>query len=176
MGVLTEFVKSEAAHLRGELDRRAGERERWQEAILRLNEQLSQWVKDADSNHGLLAVSPTIEFTRQEALLGVYSINGISVTLGGRLNGRSADVIPRARYVAASIKPPGEESRRADGMVEIKGDAGAEYYLFRRAEPSLDQDRWFIQSADEWNSDTGYGRVDPLNRESFEAAILQILQ
>ncbi len=176
MGVLTEFVKSEAAHLRGELDRRAGERQRWQEAVFRLNEQLSKWVKDADSDHGLLAASPTIEFTRQEALLGVYSVKGISVTLGGRLNGRSADVIPRARYVAASIKPPGEESHRADGMVEIKGDAGAEYYLFRRAGLALEEDRWFIQSVDDWNSDTGYGRVHPLDRESFEAAILQILQ
>ena len=67
MGVLTEFVRSEAAHLRGEIGKRDVELSNWKTAIQRLNEMLKDWVVEADSGHNLLATSPTIEYTRQEA-------------------------------------------------------------------------------------------------------------
>lgn len=114
---------------------------------------------------------------RQETLLGIYNISGLQITIGGRFSGRSADVVPRARYVTAVIKPPGEEPRRADGMVEINSGGGLEYYyLFRLAGHNSEADRWFIRSVAQWNSDPDYNRVDPLDQDRFEAAILQVLQ
>jgi hypothetical protein len=83
-------------------------------------------------------------------------------------------VAPRARHVVATIKPPGKEPRRADGMAEIRDGSSAEYYLFRLKEP--DGDRWYIQSVTRWNADPEYGHVEELDRDRFEAAILHILK
>lgn len=175
MGVLSEFVKKQAEYLRSQSARREEALQDWLKAIQSLNEQIAVWVKTADSGSGLLE-SRSVELHRQEATLGAYSVPGLLITLGGRHSGRSAEIVPRARFVAARIKPSGESERRADGMVELKNGSTAEFYLFRLAGGHPGADRWFIRSVDEWNSDPDYGKVHPLDQERFEAALLQVLQ
>jgi hypothetical protein len=176
MGVLAEFVRKEAEHLRGESHRREAVLKEWLLAVAQLTDQLRQWVTDADGGIGLLQAEGGQQYTRQEAMLGVYTITSLSITLGGRFSGRWAEVLPRSRYVAAVIKPPGEEPRRADGMVEIRDGSTAEYYLFRLGGSDPEHDRWFIRSVAEWNADPDYGHVDELTQDRFEAAILRILK
>jgi len=176
MGVLAEYVKSEADHLRGESGRKEAARNDWLAALARLMERLRQWVAEADGGHGLLEATLGQQLTRHETLLGVYTVAVLSITLGGRLTGRTATVVPRARYVAALIEPSGGKARRADGFVEIKSDNTAEYYLFRVAGENPEQDEWYIQSAAKWDFDPKSSSVDELDRDRFEAAILRVLR
>lgn len=177
MGVLTEYLKSEADQIRAEATRRKELLEGWLTAIDRLYDRLEEWLAEADSGLGLLGVNRNT--TRQligEPRLGNYDVYIMWVSLGGPLGNRDATIVPKARYVVASIKPHGEEPRRADGMVEIRSGSTPEYYLFRLAGPTVDEDRWFIRNVDQWNADPEYGKVEPLDRERFEAAILRVLQ
>ncbi len=177
MGVLAEFVQNQAEFLRNQSKRREDALQDWLHAIKSLNQQLLSWVTKADGGIGLLEAHQTVELLRQEAVLGIYSVRGLQITIGGQFSGRSAEVIPRARYVTAIIKPPDEDSRRADGMVEIKSGGGLDYYyLFRLAGNNPDSDRWYIRSVADWNADQNYSRVDPLDQDRFEAAILKVLQ
>lgn len=174
MGVLAEFVRKEAEHLRGEAHQRETALGEWLRAIESLYEQLARWVNDADAGHHLLSVTPSRGHIRQEALLGVYEVPQFAIGFGGQFSLPLAEIVPRARYVMASIKPSGEDPRRADGMVDIKTGGVTSHYLFRRADPG--GDRWFIRSVEQWNADTDYGTVDPLDRDRFEAAILSAVR
>jgi hypothetical protein len=174
MGVLTEYVQKEAAQLKGELSRREEARKEWLQAFAQLTDQLKDWVTAADGGLGLLEATGGQAYLRQESALGGYMLTSLSITLGGRDSARRAEIVPRARYTSAIIKPPGKEPRRADGMVEIKDGSAAEYYLFRLKED--DGDHWYIQSVTRWNADPEYGNVEELDRDRFEAAILRILK
>src|SRR5262249_40849727 len=101
-------------------------------------------------------------------------LTSLLITLGGKHSARMAEIVPRARYTSAIIKPPGKEPRRADDMVEIKDGSSAEYYLFRLKD--ADSDHWYIQSVTQWNADPEYGKVEELDRDRFESAILRILK
>jgi hypothetical protein len=174
MGVLTEYVRKEAEQLQGELGRREESRKEWLEAFARLTDRMKEWVTAADGGLGLLEATGGQTYTRQEAALGVYTLTSLLITLGGQHSGRAAEVVPRARYTSATIKPPGKEARKADGMAEIRDGSSAEYYLFRLKEEG--GDRWYIQSVTQWNADPEYGKVEELDRDRFEAAILRILK
>jgi hypothetical protein len=169
MGPLAEYLKNEAEHLRSEEGRREEARAEWLAALERLYKQLEQWSLDADGGFRLLRVKRLIA-EYEEPRLGIYDTSILILRLGSR----SVKVTPRARYVIASIRPPGQEPRRADGMVEIKGESVAEYYLFRIKYEAGDS--WFIQSIGEWNSQTISGAVEPLTQHRFEEAILGILK
>jgi hypothetical protein len=177
MGVLTEYLKSEVDQIRAEMARRKERLEEWLTAINRLYDQLECWLAEADNGFGILGVNrhTTKEFIG-EPRLGHYEVYIMWVSLGGAIGNREAKIVPKARFVAATIKPPGEEARRADGMVEIKGGTAADYYLFRWAGATPDDDRWFIRSVVQWNADPEYGTVEPLDREHFETAMLRVLQ
>lgn len=175
MGVLADYLKTEADELRKEATRHQQNLQEWLEAIDRLYEQLGKWLIEADNNLGLISFNfkATTEFI-SEPRLGNYEVNLMWVRLGAG-GVRAATVVPRARYVAATIHPPGREPRRADGMAQIKQGSTAEYYLFRwKGEGGADE--WFIQSVNAWNATPGDYTVEPLNRDSFEAAILSVLQ
>jgi hypothetical protein len=179
MGVLREYLRNEADHIRAEVAKRNEWSQEWRVALDRLYDRLEGWLKDADSDLGLLTIKRRDRLADvNEPRLGTYPANGMWVILGGGESGgtRSAKVAPKARFVAATIKPPGEEPRRAEGMVEITSGSTPEYYLFRLAGPTVDEDRWFIRNVDQWNADPEYGKVEPLDRERFEAAMLRVLQ
>jgi hypothetical protein len=174
MGVLTEYVRKEAEHLKGELGRRDEAVKEWHGAFSLLVDDIRKWVAEADGGLGLLEAVGGESCTRQEPTLGVYTFAPLVVTLGGQRSGRRAEVVPRSRFTSAVIKPPGREPRRADGMVEIRDGSSAEYYLFRLKEEG--SDKWFIRSVNAWNADPNDITVDPFDRDRFEAAMLRVLQ
>jgi hypothetical protein len=174
MGVLTEFVKKEAEQLKAEAHRREQMHIEWIAALERLYDLLEVWLREADGGLGVLKISRAIQQQIREPGLGRYYFQPLVVSLGGPFIDRTVMIVPRARNVAAKIKPPGQELRQADGMVEIKEGSVADYYLFRLVDG--DADRWFIQSVAKWNADPDYGNVEELTRDRFEAAILRILK
>jgi hypothetical protein len=175
MGKLAEYLRTEVDQIRAEMSRRKELLDEWLGAINRLYEQLDRWLTEADNGLGLLSTNhhTTTELIG-EPRLGHYKVNVMWVVLGGAIGDRKALIVPRARFVAAVIQPPGREPRRADGMVQIKELSSPEYYLFRWK--NEDGDEWFIQSVSTWNANPSDNRVEPLDRDRFEAAILQVLQ
>lgn len=175
MGVLAEYVRKEAEHIRDERKRRAERLTEWTVAVAWLYARLEQWLQEADSGTGLLTATRPAELCREEYLLGGYSIPGLRITLGGA-DGRWAELRPKARHVGEKIKIPGDgRERRADGLVELWNDRFATDYLFRLAGATVEGDRWFIRDVDGWNTDPVFGRVEELTQDRFEAAALRAL-
>ncbi len=174
MGKLAEFIRTEGEHLRAEAGQRKKAVEEWRTAIGRLFDHLGQWLKEADGGTGLLRIERMPLANLAEGRLGTYTAECFDVGLGSN----SVLISPRARYVIARIRPPGEEIRRADGLVEIKSwEKGiASYSLYRLAGANPETDRWFIRNFALWNADTENDNVDVLDRDRFEAAILQMLR
>lgn len=176
MGKLAEYVRSEAELIRTEYAKRRENLEEWRSAIDRLYDLLSGWIREADGGLDLLHTARATEVTVSEPRLGVYTMHLLWIILGGAVGDRKATVVPRARYVAGRIVPPGEPGRRADGMVEIKSGSSPEFYLFRVAGGRPEDDRWFIRDANAWDSRPGDDAVEPLDRDRFEAAVLRVLR
>lgn len=176
MGVLAEYMRKEADQLRAELMRRRENLEEWLTALTKLYDQLEGWIREADAGLGLLGISrDTTKEMISEPRLGNYELNGMWIVLGAGLGAaRQAWIVPKARYVAAVIQPPGRAPRRADGIVQIKQLSIPEYYLFRWKGDASDE--WFIRSVSAWNANPGDNAVEPLDRDRFEAAMLQVLQ
>lgn len=176
MGVLTEYLKREAGHIRAELARSEESLIEWLGAVAKLYDVLEGWVQQVDDGLGLLGVSrgATKEFV-SEPRLGNYDAPVMWVVLGAKMGAaRKVWIVPKARYVSSTIHPPGREPRRADGIVQIKDGSSPEYYLFRWK--GADADEWFIRSVADWNADPSDNRVDPLDRDRFETAMLRVLQ
>jgi hypothetical protein len=175
MGVLAEYVRKEADHLRAEAARRKELLDEWLAAVSKLYEQLEKWIREADGELGILSFNRSqTQDSISEPRLGNYVANQVHVNFGGAIGNRRAIVVPKARFVSAVIQPVGREPRRADGMVEIRDGSMAEFYLFRWKTESGDE--WYIRSVASWNAKPGDNTVDPLDRDRFEAAILQVLQ
>ncbi|HEX4610425.1 MAG TPA: hypothetical protein VH092_19700 [Urbifossiella sp.] len=170
MGKLAEYVRTEAGRLKAEIDKQAEAVAEWKAAVGRLYAQLQIWTAEADGGYGLLRLRIGRTVSVNDPGLGAYDAEVLTVALGSR----TADIVPRARYVAAAIRPPGREPRRADGKVEITDGAAATAFLFRLKGPAGDE--WFIRPVWLWNSDPAFGTVEPLDREQFEAVVLGILQ
>jgi hypothetical protein len=170
MGVLTEYVRTEAEHLRAEAHRRQEAVAEWKGTIDRLYNQLGEWVAEADGGHNLLKVFGGRLLRPQEPRLGSYDIQSLRSMLGSR----TVEIVPKYRHVIATIAPPGAEPRRADGMVELTDGGAADYYLFRLIDGG--EDRWYIRSVSLWNTEEKRGGVEPLDRDRFEAAVLAILE
>lgn len=172
MGVLTEYVRKEVDQIRAEMARRKELLDEWLTAISKLYDTLEGWLKEADSGVGILTTKrlKTPEEV-SEPRLGKYRADFLWVVFGAA---RYASIVPKSRYVAAVIQPPGRELRRADGIVQINQLSTPEYYLFRwKAEVG---DEWFIRSVNAWNATPGDNTVEPLDRDRFEAAMLRVLQ
>lgn len=175
MGKLAEYLKAEANNLKAERLQRNEAVEEWKQSLERLYVTLSGWITEADDGQGLIGAHDQYKYTVEEPRLGAYWTKKLTVLMGAFESGtavRVAEVVPRARYVLATLRPAGREPRPADGMVEIReGNDGkiADYYLFRWKNPAGDE--WFICSDGEWNS-RDFGNVRPLTAESFEEAIL----
>lgn len=175
MGVLAEYLRTEAGHLRTERRIRKEAVEEWNRSLDRLYAKLREWIQVADGGLGLIGVRVD-PYRMEEPRLGPYLCNKLAVLWGDELSGGgipAADVVPRARFVAATLKPTGREPRAADGMVEIRVDRITTHYLFRWANP--DGDEWFICTHAEWHS-RDFGNVHPLTAEAFEAAVLSAVQ
>lgn len=179
MGVLAEYLKTEGEHLRTERQKRKEAIEEWKGCLDRLYAQLIEWLAAADGGQGLIGAHAEYQYSVQEPRLGMYWTKKLTVLMGAFAEGVGvsvAEVVPRARYVTATLKPTGRDPRAADGMAELlEGQDGriANHYLFRWKQPEGDE--WFICSDAEWSS-RDFGNVHPLTAESFEAAVLSTVR
>lgn len=179
MGVLKDYLKAEADQLRSEQSKRKEAVEEWKKSLNDLFDQLSGWIAAADDGQGLISSHAQYEYMVEEPRLGAYWTRKLTVLMGAFDSGiavRVAEVVPRARFVTATLRPAGRGTKPADGMVEIReGKDGkiAGYYLFRWKNASGDE--WFICSDAEWNS-RDFGDVHPLTAETFEAAVLSTVE
>lgn len=174
MGVLAEYVRREAEHLKQAEQQREAALNEWLAAVKELYERLRGWLDDADAGLGLLKHGSAPAEPTHEPRLGRYNAPRYFVSLGGLTTDRTVFISPRARFVIATIKPPGGAPRRADGTLELKCGSAAEWYLFRLRD--TDGDRWFIQSVARWNADPDDRAVDQLDRDRFESVILSLLK
>lgn len=178
MGALAEYLKSEADHLRTTRLERKAALDEWKRGLETLNPQLIRWVEAADAGLGLVRADSGSKHVVEEPRLGAYSAHKVTITLGdsGEDGSPVVEVVPRARYVVAEIRPPGLQPVQADGMVEIREGGRATHYLFRLKQESRDE--WYICSVADWNNvrSKDHGRVDPLTADTFEAAVLSALR
>ena len=179
MGVLAEYLRTEGEHLRAERQKRKEGVEEWKGSLERLYAMLIGWIEAADDGQGLVGAHAQYDHMVQEPRLGAYWTKKLTVLMGAFESGvavRVAEVVPRARFVAATLRPKGRDPRPADGMVEIReGNEGknATYYLLRWMAPGGDE--WFICHYAVWGS-REEGNVEPLTAESFETALLSAVQ
>ena len=164
MGVLTEYLKTEAEYLKAEKAKRRAELKDWVDSLNALFTQFQEWLAVCDPEN---LIDRTIESASgQDLSLGEHQVPVLKLSLGDR----SIRFLPRARFVAALVRSPGQDKPvRAHGMVELRGLGGPAYYLFR-----LSDGKWYIQSQAENLRATG-NDVTPIDRDRFEAAVREAL-
>jgi hypothetical protein len=164
MGKLAEYLKTEGGKLRAEKAKRQVAVREWVGALDSLFRQIESWLAASDPD-GL------IERTRESVVefdpaLGEYEMPVLRISLGDW----TVRIKPRARYVAATVLPPGQEKPvRAHGLVETRNMVGAGYYLFQ-----LPDGKWYIQS--EAGPMAPDNRVELFDPERFEAAMWSLLR
>ncbi len=160
MSTLTEYLRSEAAHIRAESEQRKAATLDWQRATQDLVTQLVTWLSEADPDQ-LLRLRQT-DNTFEDYDLGRYVLKGLSVSLGRN----TVRVVPYPLPVVGMIQPPGDATRRRiDGRVDL--DSGMErvpLYLVKTG----DRDVWM------WWTHGGVGA--PFDKGSFEATVLGLLR
>lgn len=170
MGKLAEYVRTEARRLKAEFDKQAEAVAEWKAAVRGLYIQLKQWVADADGGHGLLRLGVGKTLWINDPGLGVYEAEVLTISLGSR----TAEIVPRARFVVEDVRLPDGFKQRADGSVEILDSGIASVLLFRAKVEA--GDLWFIRPARVWDKDHGFDSAVPLDRDSFESVLLGILR
>jgi hypothetical protein len=164
MGKLRDLLTTEAEKFRKEKEKRQQTLNEWMGLLGGLFNQIDVWLKASDPD-GLLDVTAETA-TINDPALGEYKAPIRRIALGDK----SVEIVPRARYVVASIRPPGAEKPvRAQGLVEIRAAGWASYYLFQ-----LPGGNWYIQTAS--HNVRGFDNpVQPLDPDRFEAALASLL-
>lgn len=160
MGVLAEYLKAEAEQLKTEKVKRRAEVSEWVEALNNLFEQMQKWLVECDPDK---LIEHTIEHAPgRDLTLGEHKVPVFKLTLGNR----SWRFEPVARYMAATVRPPGQDKPvKVRGGVEFVGLGGRTCYLFL-----LPDGKWYIQSENE-NLRVSGNDVVPLNADRFEAVV-----
>lgn len=160
MSVLTNFLQSEATHVRDESARLKAATEDWQRAAQNLVHQMVEWLKLADPE-GLLRVRQ-VDHTFEVYDLGKYVIKGLAVTFGRS----TLRINPGQLEAVGVVQLPGEPTRRrVDGRFEFdNGTDRRSLYLVRDG----DRDVWV------WWAPGGVGQ--PFDRDSFEATVVSFLR
>ncbi len=168
MGKLRDLLASEAEKFRNEKAKRQQTLSEWMSLLNGLFNQIDNWLKASDPD-GLLDVTAET-MTINDPALGEYKAPVRRIALGDK----SVEIVPRARYVLASILPVGESEKpvRAQGLVEIRTLGWASYYLFQ-----LPGGHWYIQAASEnLRERDSVNTVVRLDADRFEAALASLLR
>ncbi|HEY1186951.1 MAG TPA: hypothetical protein VGE74_04805 [Gemmata sp.] len=160
MGVLAEYLKAESEHLKKEKLRRHMVLREWIESLQALYRQLQEWLTACDPEK---LIERSIEHVPGEEIsFGDYQVPVLKLTLVDRV----ARFLPVARFMAATVRPPGQEAPvRVQGGVQLRGLGMRTCYLFRLADG-----RWYIQKEFENLSANG-NDVIPLDADRFEAVV-----
>lgn len=177
MGVLAEYLRTEAERLRSERKARNEAIVEWEGSVRRLLATLTGWIEKADGGLGLVGADIEEGHLVKEPRLGEYACPRMEILTGDvqrkEFFVKVAEVAPKARFVLAEIHPPGREPRTADGVVEIREWGRPSHYLFRWKNP--DGDEWFIRNDAVWDN-SRYENVAPLTAEAFESAVLSAVK
>lgn len=159
MGVLAEYLRTEGATIKAEKAKRRQVLQEWTDSLTELFRQIQEWLRACDPG-GL--IEQRIEQTDgKELAFGEYQVPVLKLNLVDR----SAQFVPVARYMLATIKLPGHEKAiRTQGVVELRGLGGRTYYLFRGT------DQWYIQSEAQ-NLRVDGNDVELLTPDRLESAI-----
>jgi hypothetical protein len=164
MGKLTEYLKAEADTIRAGRERRRAAVAEWLGILNNLFVRIDGWLDASDPDRLLDRTAPSADLW--DPALGHYTAPTRRITVGDKV----VEVVPKARYIAWPIRPPGSDKvARANGLVELRDPIGSVVYLFQ-----LPGDRWFIK-ADAANINVSENAVEPLDRERFEAALAGLL-
>ncbi|AMV23067.1 hypothetical protein VT84_01555 [Gemmata sp. SH-PL17] len=164
MGKLRDLLQTEADRYRNEKTKRQQALNEWLELLNSLFAQIDSWLKASDPDNLLEILSD--ELVANDPALGEYKAPMRRITLGKT----SVEIVPRARYVIATIQPPNEQPVRAHGLVEIRSRGFATHNLYQ-----LPGGLWYIFDRSSPLS-TGINAVEPLNADRFEAALASLLR
>jgi hypothetical protein len=161
MKTLKEFLHEHAEMERGRADERTAIQEEWIGALMRLLQQIKEWLRDADEEHQLEIEERWHKL--REINVGVYAAPGLVIRLGAR----EVEVIPVARMVVGPELSNGLiRVDRAFGRVDLT-DGDKSYLLFRTLKEPADE--WVIVE------DEGY-TVDRFDRRTLEEAMQSLLR
>ncbi len=162
MSSLKDFIAEQAEKLRTEEPLAAQKRDEWIAAVDRLNQQIEEWLAQADPDHHVLQVSERLYPLREEGI-GSYEARGLSIRLGPR----EVRVEPIARNVAGPLSATGVISvNRAYGRVDLTD--GLRKFLIFRVEKDP-EDRWNIIEQDSF-------RMRTFDQSAFENAFKSLLE
>lgn len=165
MGKLRELLQTEAERYRAEKAKRQQTLKEWSSLLNDLFTKIDSWLKASDPEGLLEVVADTV--TINDPALGEYQAPMRRIKLGDS----SVEIVPRARYVIASIQPPGEMPVRAHGLVEIRLRGWPNYSLYQ-----LPGARWFIYDTARNLSAVDANPVETLDADRFEAALASLLR
>jgi len=160
MSVLTDYLKTEAGHIRDESARLKAAKLDWQRAAQELVHRMAEWLSQSDPDR-LLQVKQT-DHVFEDYDVGRHVIKGLSITLGRG----TVRITPSPLEIVGVIQVPGESTRRRiDGRFEF-GNGTDRIPLYRVKDG--DRDVWL------WWTQGGVGK--PFDRESFEATVVSLLR
>ena len=165
MGKLRDLLKADAERYRSEKAKREQALKEWLDLLNGLFAQIEEWLKASDPDGLLEVTADTLTIT--DPALGEYTAPVRRVTLGKT----SVETVPRARYVIASIQPPGKEPVRAHGLVEIRSRGWPSHNLYQ-----LPGGQWYIYDLSRNLRAAEANPVEPLDADNFEAAIASQLR
>lgn len=189
MKALSEFLKQHAEKHQGKKEEFDRLREEWVQSIQRLMNQLQTWLREADPEHLLEAKQHFVEYN--EEAIGHYTVPSLVIYL----EGRRVQVVPQGRRVVGGILqvgnefagpsaakvndlrkqlgdstlPPKQDNCRlwpVEGLVYIT-DGSERYRLYRMMDGQ--NEKWLIENE-------GGTRMTPLDRQTFEEAIVSLLE
>ena len=165
MGPLAEYLKNEAETIRKEKGRRQAALKEWMDLLDGLFRQIDNWLAACDPDGLLDRTTDSIAIS--DPAIGEYEAPLRRIEVANKL----IEIVPKARYVAASIRPPGSDKPiRAHGLVELRESGITCYYLFQ-----LPGGKWYIQN-EARNLRESDNAVDLLDAERFEAALTSLVR
>ncbi len=161
MKTLKEFLSERAEIERGRADDKKALQNEWIRAVRRLNQQIGEWLLDADQER-LLKIDERY-YEIREVDVGVYNVPGLVI----RMEAREVRTVPIARLVVGPELSNGIiRVTRSFGRVDLT-DGGEKFMLFRsQKDPS---DEWVIVEEKAYT-------LKRFDREAFEEATLSLLQ
>jgi hypothetical protein len=158
---LREFLSERAEIERSRADVKKDLQNEWIWAVRRLNEQIKDWLLDADQER-LLKIDER-QYEIREIDVGVYTVPGLVI----RMDAREVRTVPIARMIVGPELSNGMiRVTRSFGRVDLT-DGGEKFMLFRsQKDPS---DEWVIVE------DKSY-TLKKFNREAFEEATQSLLE
>ncbi len=165
MGKLRDLLKTDAGRYRDEKAKRQQALTEWMGLLNDLFAQLDAWLKASDPDGLLDVTADTTTFS--DPALGEYRAPIRQIALGNK----SVEIIPRARYVIASILLPNTDKPvRAHGLVELRSHGWATHNLYQ-----LPGGQWYISDLAR-NLRESDNPVELLDAERFEAALAGLLR